>query len=167
MWFPDVKTSTGSFVRSAKSSAVTPKPPAAFSMLTTVKSILSRPMIFSSRESAFRPGFPTTSPTNRSFKAYLSARVPRGGSGGIEKPPGSFRKVNGPGFSDDRYLDLPRVLELRLDPLRDVLRHPEALVVVHLLRVDDDAQLSPGLDGVGLLDPLHAVRHLLELLDAP
>src|SRR5262245_3880972 len=73
--------------------------------------------------------------------------------------------VHSPGFANHRYLYLTRVLELGLDPLGEVLRHPEALVVRYLLGVDDDAQLTPGLDGEGLLDPFHPFGHLLELLE--
>src|SRR5512135_1597210 len=77
-----------------------------------------------------------------------------------------FGKINSPRLADDRDLDLSRVLKLRLDALGDVLRHPEALVVRDLLRVHDDAQLAAGLDRERALDALHAVRHLLELLEA-
>jgi len=57
MWFPDEKTSMGSFESSSKSSTVSPNPPAAFSTLTIVKSTFFRSMSeFRARSSARRPG---------------------------------------------------------------------------------------------------------------
>ena len=57
MWLPDEKTSIGIFDSSSKSSTVSPKPPAAFSMLTIVKSIRCRSMTPSRASTrARRPG---------------------------------------------------------------------------------------------------------------
>ena len=62
MWFPDEKTSMGSFESSSKSSTVSPNPPAAFSTLTIVKSTFFRSMSeFRARSSARR----------ESIEAYL------------------------------------------------------------------------------------------------
>src|SRR5512142_2448619 len=126
-----------------------PNPPAAFSMLTIVKSIFRRSIVFSRvSETARRPGLPTTSPTKRIR---------------INGPPSS-RVFHGAGLADDRDLDLARVLELGLDLLRDVLRQPQRFVVGDLRGLDDDPQLAPRLDRERLLHALEAVRDVLELL---
>src|SRR6476660_8740631 len=99
MWFPEKKTSIGLFDSSAKSSLVSPNPPAAFSMLTTVKSIRRLSISGSSASSrARRPGEPTTSPTKRRFMAGLPARSPC--------------VLDGAGLADHGHLDLAGVLEL-------------------------------------------------------
>src|SRR5438045_3989079 len=41
--------------------------------------------------------------------------------------------VHGAAFADDRHFDLPRVLELVLDPPGDVLRQPDRLLIGDLL----------------------------------
>src|SRR5262245_32731281 len=148
MWLPEEKTSIGIFDSSSKSSTVMPKPPAAFSTLTTVKSILRLSMSGRSASlSARRPGDPTTSPTKRRFT----------------KLPGV---LHGPGLPNHGDLDLPGVLELRLDLLGDVAGEPERLVVGEARRFDDDPELPPRLDGEGLLDSLEPVGDVLELLQA-
>src|SRR5919204_3267065 len=69
-------------------------------------------------------------------------------------------------LADHRDLDLTRVLHRLLDLLRDVARQARAREVVDLLRLHDDADLAPGLDGERLLDALERVRDPLELLQA-
>src|SRR5215471_8553649 len=150
MWLPEEKTSIGIRESSSHSSSVIPKPPAAFSMLTTVKSIRRLSMSGSSASwSARRPGAPTTSPTKSRFMRDASARV-----------------LHGARLPNDRDLDLAGILELRLDLLGHVAGEPERLVVGQARRLDDDPQLPSGLDGERLLDALEAVRDVLELLQA-
>src|SRR5438105_11645368 len=74
--------------------------------------------------------------------------------------------INGPHFSDDGHLDLPRILQLRLDLPGDVFREPDRLLVADLFRIDDDAQLAPRLDGEALGDAFHGVRDPFEPLQA-
>src|SRR5687768_8559812 len=129
MWLPEEKTSIGSFESSPKSSTVSPKPPAAFSMFTIVKSTLRRSMSGRrGRSSARRPGEPTTSPMKRTFIAR------------------STRVLDLTGLPDHGDLYLTGILQLRLDLLRDVARQPEGLVVRDSVRLDDDAQLPSRLD---------------------
>src|SRR5215471_3855406 len=150
MWLPEEKTSIGIRESSSHSSSVIPKPPAAFSMLTTVKSIRRLSMSGSSASwSARRPGAPTTSPTKSRFMRDASARV-----------------LHGARLPNDRDLDLAGILELRLDLLGHVAGEPERLVVGQARRLDDDPQLPSGLDGERLLDALEAVGDVLELLQA-
>src|SRR6476660_8730755 len=125
MWLPEEKTSMGSFDSSSKSSTVRPKPPAAFSMFTIVKSMRLRSMTrVRASTIARRPGEPTTSPTKRMFiRVEALSRV-----------------LHGPGLPDHRHLDLAGILQLGLDLLRDVARQPQSLVVRDAGRLDDDAQ---------------------------
>jgi hypothetical protein len=55
-----------------------------------------------------------------------------------------------------------RVLELGLDLACDLVREENRAVVVDLGRLDDDADLAAGLEGVNALDPIAAARELLE-----
>src|SRR5258706_1554418 len=120
-----------------------PNPPAAFSILTIVKSIFRRSIVFSRASlSARRPGFPTTSPTKRMLTGIF----------------------HGASLTDHRHLDLARILELRLDLFRHVFRHPERLVVGDLRRLHDDPKLSSRLDGERLLNALETVRDVFEFL---
>src|SRR5437899_7635943 len=122
MWLPEEKTSIGIFERSAKSSLVSPNPPAAFSMLTTVKSIFR--LSISGRRASCRarlPGEPTTSPTKSKFTSVLCPLV-LGPWSTTDYGPGTTDLpgvLDRPGFSNDRDLDLARVLQLRLDLLGD------------------------------------------------
>src|SRR2546423_822752 len=69
-WFPFVMTSAPASWISRAISPVSPAPPAAFSPLTTTRSIsLSRFTAGTSAATACRPGLPTTSPTNRTLIA--------------------------------------------------------------------------------------------------
>src|ERR1700674_412050 len=71
---------------------------------------------------------------------------------------------NSSSVPDDGASDLARKAQLGLDPFRDVPRHQLGSGVVDLLRLDQDPDLAPGLDGVGLLDPLEGICDLLQLL---
>src|SRR5687767_13756828 len=127
-----------------------PKPPAAFSTLTTQKSTWWRSTSPGrSLRRMRRPGLPTMSPTKRSF---TPARR-------------SLRVLDRTGLADDGDLDLPRVGEVLLDLLGDVAREPDRLLVGDLLAVHDDADLAARLDGEALLHALEARRDLLELLE--
>src|SRR5690242_5637016 len=70
--------------------------------------------------------------------------------------------VNGPALPDYSHLDLPGVLELVFDLARDLVRQQYRLVVVDLLRRHDHADLTPGLQGVDLLDADVVAGQLLE-----
>src|SRR5437867_8823526 len=54
-------------------------------------------------------------------------------------------ELNGPCLPDDRDLDLTRVLQLVLDPARDVLRQPHRLLVRDAIAFDDNADFAAGL----------------------
>src|SRR5688572_23023905 len=74
----------------------------------------------------------------------------------------SARKVHRARLPDQDDLDLPRVLELGLDPPRDLLRERRHPHVVDVFGGDDDPDLAPGLDREHLVDPLVAGRDTLE-----
>src|ERR1700741_1909011 len=74
--------------------------------------------------------------------------------------------VNGAGLADHGDLDLSRILELALDPPRDVARQPDGFVVADLLALDHDANLTAGLQRERLRHALEGVGNLLELLEA-
>src|SRR6266508_3445830 len=176
MWLPEEKTSIGMRESSAKSSLVSPNPPAAFSMLTTVKSMRRLSIKGSSAScKALRPEEPTTSPTKRTFITREPCAVsgkPRPRTGprlvtrlttyGSRTP--ATRILDGPRLPDHGDLDLAGILQLRLDLLGHVAGEPERLVVAQAAGLDDDAQLAAGLDGEGLLDSLETVGDVLELL---
>src|SRR5690242_2563559 len=83
---------------------VTPKPPAAFSQLTTQKSIAcSSRSRGSRRASAARPDSPKMSPIIRTFMALL-------------------RHFDGARLADHDHLDVTGILHLGLDALGDVAR---------------------------------------------
>src|SRR4030042_4982458 len=140
----EVRTST-SPRSSVPPSSVIPTPPAAFSALATIKSgeyfCLSRGRHL---RSARRPGWPMISPMKR--KPSLS---------------GIF---HGPHLADDGDLDLPRIIELVLALLGDVLGHQSCPVIGDLLALDDNPDLPAGLEGEGLGDAVEGVGDLLELL---
>src|SRR6267142_1269068 len=80
--------------------------------------------------------------------------------------PTSFCVVNGAGFADHRDFDLSRILELVLDPARDVLREPDRFLVGDLLALDHDADFATGLQRERLRDALERVGDPFELLEA-
>src|SRR5690242_1489451 len=77
-----------------------------------------------------------------------------------------LRVVHGAGLADHRDPDLARVLELLLDPARDLGGEPLGPRVVDLGVLDHDPYLAAGLDRVALLDAGEAVGDLLQLLEA-
>src|SRR6266542_388039 len=168
MWLPEEKTSIGMRESSAKSSLVSPNPPAAFSMLTTVKSI--RRLSIKGRSAsceARRPGEPTTAPTKRMFIVSATFYVRGSTFPNLERRTSSValpRIFDGPRLPDHGDLDLAGILQLRLDLLGHVAREPECLVVAQATGLDDDAQLAAGLNGKGLLNSLETVGDVLELL---
>src|SRR5688500_13106001 len=76
----------------------------------------------------------------------------------------SAGKVHRPRLADDDDLDLPRVLELRLDAARDLLGERCHADIVDIVRCHDYPDLTAGLDRVHLLDPAVAGRNPLETL---
>src|SRR5438309_11079977 len=133
---------------------MTPKPLAAFSTLTTQKSMAcswrSRARCLAT---AARPGSPKTSPTMRMFIA--SASFLEGSS--------LLRYLDGARLADHDHLDVPGVLHLGLDALGDVLGQLVGVEVAHDLGLGDHPQLAPGLDRVAHLHALVAERDLLQL----
>src|SRR5690625_513544 len=67
-----------------------------------------------------------------------------------------------PRFADDRHLHLAGVLHVLLDAVGNVARQQDRARVVHLLGLDDDADLPAGLDGVALFDTGEAGGDALE-----
>src|SRR5690606_9501609 len=67
------------------------------------------------------------------------------------------------GFPDDRYLDLPRIFQLRLDLLHDVPRQLGRGSIVDLFRFDHDANFAPSLDRIRLIDAFEGVGDSLQL----
>src|SRR3954468_11270438 len=127
-------------------SGVTPKPFAAFSMLTTQKSMAccwrSAGTCLAMAE---RPDSPNTSPTIRMFMASL------------------LRHFDRAGLPDDHDLDVAGVLHLGLDALGDVLGELVGVEIADDVRLGDHAQLAAGLDRIAHLDALVAERDLLQL----
>src|SRR5215217_1098534 len=80
-------------------------------------------------------------------------------------PSRSLGVVNRPRFADDGYLDMARVLELVLNPPRDVLRQPDGFLIAHLLALDHDADLASGLQGERFRHALERVGYSFELLE--
>src|ERR1700674_203560 len=76
-----------------------------------------------------------------------------------------FGVLDGASFADYGDSDLTWETQLGLDPFGDVPRHQLGRSVVDLLRLDQDPDFAPGLDGVGLLDSLEGIRDLLQLLE--
>src|SRR5436305_2845022 len=77
-----------------------------------------------------------------------------------------LREIDRPALPDHRDLDLARVLELLLEVTRDPVREERGGVVVHLLGLDDYADLAARLHRVDLLDAGMPGRDLLELAEA-
>src|SRR4029079_8795474 len=75
------------------------------------------------------------------------------------------RKVYRPRFTNEYHFDLPRILQFRLDPPRDLFGHRRHAHVVHVIRQHDHAHFTPRLDGEDLLNALVARRDLLEALE--
>src|SRR4051812_47830581 len=78
----------------------------------------------------------------------------------------SASKVDRPRFPNEHNLDLPRVLELGFDATSDLLGERGHADVVHVIRNDDDTNLTPGLDGEHLLHSLVAGGDALQPLEA-
>src|SRR4029077_20092586 len=77
-WFPFVMTSAHASWISRAISPVRPAPPAAFSPLTITRSIFrSRFTAGTSAATAWRPGFPTTSPTKRTLIRARERSAPK------------------------------------------------------------------------------------------
>src|SRR5918999_2071398 len=80
--------------------------------------------------------------------------------------PWSLGVLDAADLADHGDLDLPRVLELLLDPLGHVAGQHLGGDVVDVLRPDHDADLAAGLHGEHLVDPRVAAGDLLEALQA-
>src|SRR3954470_12417311 len=83
----------------------------------------------------------------------------------LRRSSSSLRVVDGTRLADHRHLDLARILELVLNPPRDVLRQPDRLFVRDLLALDHDADLAPGLEGERFRDAFERVGNSFELLE--
>src|SRR3990170_1638918 len=57
------------------------------------------------------------------------------------------RVLDGPGLPENGDLDLPRILQVALDLLRQVARQGGGRQVVNLRRLDQDTDLAAGLNG--------------------
>src|SRR4029450_5103937 len=77
-----------------------------------------------------------------------------------------FGEFGGSRFADHGHLDLTRVLELVLDLARDLVREQDRRVVIHLRRLDHDADLASGLESVHAFHSLLRRGDLLERLEA-
>src|SRR5690606_9822121 len=75
------------------------------------------------------------------------------------------RVLDGAGLPHHRDLHLPRVLHVLLDAVGDVTRQQHGRRVVDPVRLHDDADLAPGLDGEGVLDPGEASGDVLQALE--
>ena len=81
-------------------------------------------------------------------------------------PSSSLGVLDAADLADDGDLDLPRVLELLLDPLGHVAGQDLGGDVVDVLRLDHDPDLAAGLHGEDLVDARVAAGDLLEALQA-
>ena len=70
------------------------------------------------------------------------------------------------GFTDDGHANLPGVLEFIFDLGADVVGEDHGVVVGDLGGVDDDTQITAGLDGIGLDNPLERGSELFEFIDS-
>ena len=61
-------------------------------------------------------------------------------------------------------LDLSGIFHFALDPLCDVMRDDDHLIVIDLFGFDDDSDLTTGLDSEGVLDSAIGVGDLFEFL---
>src|SRR4051794_36706564 len=137
MWSPRVTRSTPASRICRYAPGVIPDPPEAFSALAITSPIPSRAT--SAGSARFRnatPTWPTMSPMKRIFISgrHRSACV-----------------LHRPRLADHGDLDLAGVVELLLDGPGDVAADPQGVAVAGLRGVGDDADLSAGLDGVGVL----------------
>src|SRR5687767_10764012 len=82
-------------------------------------------------------------------------------------PSALFRVFDSPCFANDRDLDLSGVLQLVLDAPGDVLRQPDRFLVGDLLALDQDPDLTSGLERERLRHPLERIGDVFELLEAP
>src|SRR3990172_7685888 len=164
MWLPDVMISTPASNISSAVLGVRPLPPAAFSPLAMTRSMLwLRLMPGRTQARARRPTFPTTSPITSMFtegRTFQCARRPRARR--CRPAERLLRVLHRAPFADDRDLDLPRVIQVLLYLLADLLRHPVGAEVIDLFGLDDDAYLAAGLDGERLLHAREGVRHRLQ-----
>src|SRR5436305_4275992 len=78
----------------------------------------------------------------------------------------SLREVNRTRLADDRHLDLAGVFDLLLDVARDLVRHQRRPLVVHLLGLDDHADLAARLHRIDLVDAVVTASDLLEVLES-
>src|SRR6185437_10706930 len=99
-----------------------------------------------------RPGEPTTSPMNRTFRGFGALLI---------VSPGEFDRTR---LAEHGDLDLAGVGQLPLDRAGDVAADLGRGRVVELLAVDDHADLAARLDRIGLLDAGEAQGQRLELL---
>src|SRR5262245_6040987 len=151
MWFPLVMTSTPASRKPRASAGVTPNPAAAFSTLATTRSSWSSLRRRGRNPTrARRQGSPNTSPTHRTVNAFraISLSVPDAPGPAAPCPAScSARELGRAVLPDHGHLDVPGVLHLGLDPLGDILGELVGVEVRDLVRLRDDPELAPSLDG--------------------
>src|SRR3990170_2433194 len=164
MWLPDVMISTPASNISSAVLGVSPLPPAAFSPLAMTRSMLwLRLKLGRTQARALRPTFPTTSPITSMFTAGSHLLVREAATGPTPPPSGKLLRVlHRAPFADNGDFDLPRVVQVLLYLLADLLRHPVGAEVIDLFGLDDDAYLAPGLDGERLLHAREGVGNRLQ-----
>src|SRR5262249_20107467 len=101
------------------------------------------------------PRAPPRVPGNRS-------RRPR--TAGSSRSP-LLRVVHRARLADHGDADLARILELLLDPARDVARQALRARIVDTVVLHDDAHFAPGLDGITLLHARERVGDALQRLE--
>src|ERR687898_3345266 len=96
---------------------------------------------------------------------WLQSLIHVGGARSPHAPqPRSLGVLNAADLADHRDLDLPRVLELLLDPLGHVAGQDLGGDVVDVLGLDHDPDLAAGLHGEAFVDTGGAAGDLLEAL---
>src|SRR3954451_24894852 len=125
--------------------------------------------ISSAPRSGFAPAASSPIPTASHAGAVTRARMDamRSRSPVPSRVDGWLTRVfDSPCFTDDGDLDLARVLELVFDPLSDVLREPDGLLVADAIAFDDNADLAARLQRERLRHALERIGDALELFEA-
>src|SRR5262245_4832585 len=95
-------------------------------------------------------------------RARIAAMMARSPASATVWLPG---ELNGARLTNDGYLDLSRILELVLDPPRDVLRQPDRFLVRDPVAFDDDPDFAAGLERERLRDSVERIGDVLELFE--
>src|ERR1035437_617988 len=168
MWLPEVMTSTPARNIASAVEAVRPMPPATFSPLAVTKAMSrSRRRSGKIASTARRPGLPMRSPIIRMRQTPRAdpAAPSDPGAPAVDATVSLLGVFDGSRLADDRHLDLARGGKTGLDLLDDVASQPGCAHIVDLLRLDQDSNLSAGLDGEASLDAIEAFGDGLEILE--